>query len=437
VAAGGGGGGGEISDGWGIQSWLDSAGGNRVRVRRTDTDTAYARKLYEDSVTTALAIARRDSVRLDGKQPTGSYGAPYDSASVAGTAHLARNSDSLGSHAPAYFQVAGSYGSPYDSATVSASTHALPDSNTTNPTVISATRFRGALIGNASGSSGSCAGQAATVATIAGLTADTTAGGSARATLAANATNLGGRAAARYDTLPTVLDSTLPLRADGVAARPVGIFYETDFLYRITTNTTTNFPWYSLAISSGTEQPVSGFATHPGIARVFSSTGANSGFYSMVGVTSFLLAGSEVTGCVVRFDTMTASTCYFGFHNATSATRPTNGCFFIISGTTARGYNFATSGDSTASTYGLTKFCWYWLNVRIRSDAGMAYYTIKDSVGALVFSDSLGTKIPTTSGKETGQGIVVTNSGTTAYPLIDLDYMNLRIARKISAGRPN
>ena len=56
-----------------------------------------------------------------------------------------------------------------DSALVSASTYALPDSNNTAPTVISATRFRGALIGNvtgnASGSSGSCTGNAATATT--------------------------------------------------------------------------------------------------------------------------------------------------------------------------------------------------------------------------------------------------------------------------------
>lgn len=89
----------------------------------------------------------RDSVRLDGKQPSGSYGAPYDSA------------------------------------VVSASTHALPDSNPT-VTVVNANRFRGALIGNVTGTADTAvaAGRATKIASngdsakVWGMTTPTTQG---------------------------------------------------------------------------------------------------------------------------------------------------------------------------------------------------------------------------------------------------------------------
>ena len=234
------------------------------------------------------------------------------------------------------------------------------------------------------------------------------------------------------DTLPTVLDSTDYQRADGKAGKRVGIFYETEFGYG-------SFPiWNAGAVASGTAiTTLAGTPQHPAITYYNSSTSANSGYYAATRAAAILLAGSEQTDLVARFDTMTNSTTYFGFHNSVNSTRPTMGCFFLVSGTTARGFNFATTGDSTASTYTLTKLRWYWFNVRIKSDAAWSYFTIKDSVGTLVFSDSLNTKMPTTAGQETGHGVVSTNSGTTAYPLIDLDYMNFCIKRKISAGRPN
>jgi hypothetical protein len=238
-----------------------------------------------------------------------------------------------------------------------------------------------------------------------------------------------------YAALPNPLDSTLPLRADGLAARPVGIFYETDFFWNQNANLQQSFPWGMGSIATGTF----GNTIHPGVGLIKSSTTTNSGYYcsnSAYG-NSLLLAGSEATDLVCRFDTMTASTYYFGFHNASSVTRPTMGCLFIVEGTTARGFNFATTGDSTATTYTLTKLLWYWLNVRINADATWSYFTIRNSVGALVFSDSLGTKMPTAAGQETAHGFVVTNSGTTAYSLMEIDYLNLRIGRKISAGRPN
>jgi hypothetical protein len=122
--------------GWGVEIHDDTAGNNRISVNRTDTDTAYAPFGRPDTIGTR---AWGDGIWL----------------ALAGKAADATKSDS---------------------ALVSASTHALPDSNPT-VTVLNATRGRftdifGALTGKSTTSG----------------TADTTAGGSARATLAANAT---------------------------------------------------------------------------------------------------------------------------------------------------------------------------------------------------------------------------------------------------------
>jgi hypothetical protein len=157
--------------------------------------TRYMAQKAQDTANVGLAWGLRDSVRLDGKLATGGKAADATKS---------------------------------DSALVSASTHALPDSNTTAPTVVSATRFRGAFIGNVTGVADTAIHlrgnkvDTSTVCTGNAASSDTCHGGAARATTAANATNaynadsLGHMAAARRCTTATTPDSTTRLCGDGL-----------------------------------------------------------------------------------------------------------------------------------------------------------------------------------------------------------------------------
>jgi len=246
-----------------------------------------------------------------------------------------------------------------DSALVSASTHALPDSNKTNPTVVSATRFRGAVIGNvtgnASGSSGSCTGQAATVATIAGLTADTTAGGAARATLAANATQLAGHDSTYY--LPGILRT---IEVD-------------DFTAGLTSSTAVgDLGWPT----TGSIAEKAGEANHPGIltlsttaiANAVSSLQRNFMYLTDEGRVSLLmqpLSGSTVMG--FRFgllDTQltleTSKGVYFSFLAESSANWRT---------VTRDGSGITRNTSATAYTPG----SWYLLEI-VKSGTDYLFY---------------------------------------------------------------
>jgi hypothetical protein len=164
---------------------------------------------------TTTRLATMQFVRDSG----GGGAIPYDSAPVAATAHrlTAAYVDWIGSGGASILNKP-PIPAANDSALVSASTHLYPDSNTTNPTCISATRFRGALIGNVTGnvtgSSGSCTGNAGTASNAAQLqTLDTTA-------LKSRSLAVGGTAAnaSQLQTLDTTALKSRSLAVGGTAA---------------------------------------------------------------------------------------------------------------------------------------------------------------------------------------------------------------------------
>jgi len=229
-------------------------------------------------------------------------------------------------------------------------------------------------------------------------------------------------------------DSTLPMRGDGIAARPVGVFVEFEFL---STDAATPAPWFWAALSSGTKTNGAGGSAHPGVGRFSSSASSNSGFMMVTVTNALLLAGGEVADFVFRPESLIGTTIRVGFHDATSVTAPTDGAYLRIVDTLVRGMTMSNStGDSTASQLRIVANRWYWAHLDVVS-ASKFVCTVVDSVGTQVWKDSVLTQIPTGAGRQCGHGFEATNSGTTAYPLVDVDYMNLRIARKISAGRPN
>jgi hypothetical protein len=231
----------------------------------------------------------------------------------------------------------------------------------------------------------------------------------------------------------TAPDSTLSLRADGVAARPVGYFSAGEFDHN--NNNSWMGIWRGVALSSGGNSMVIPTSPqHPGIYSLNSSTSANSGFYFTTWAYAYCLAGSEVADFVIRGESLSGTSAWAGFLDfyAYTGGRPGTGVYYELSGTTLRGFtSTASTRDSTASTYSITKLRWYRLNVTLSSAATRAYFAVYDSVNTRVFYDSVSTQIPTGA---TGHGIAATNSGTTAYPLVDVDYMSIWIPRAL-AGR--
>jgi hypothetical protein len=229
---------------------------------------------------------------------------------------------------------------------------------------------------------------------------------------------------------PLAPDSTVALRADGVAARPVGIFYETDFL---ALNGVPHLPWTVAGRNAGGYAISTGSAVHPGILRTSSSTSANSGAYTVTGGITLLLAGGEVTDIMFRPETLIGSTIRLGILDAVDVNVPVDGVYFDVLDTLLTGKTASnTTKDTTVTSYRVVANTWYWGNIALNANATLATFTLRNgTTGAVLWTDTLSAGIPTSTGRETGHGVVATNANTTAYPLVDVDYMNLWIRRQI------
>jgi hypothetical protein len=79
----------------------------------------------------------------------------------------------------------------------------------------------------------------------------------------------------------------------------------------------------------------------------------------------------------------------------------------------------------TGTTYTFSASSWYRLKIQLNSNATSVTFVIYDDAGNVLWTDSLTTNIPTSSGRETGAGMIGTSSGTTAVDLYHLDLMAL------------
>jgi len=234
-----------------------------------------------------------------------------------------------------------------------------------------------------------------------------------------------------YCGLPNPLDSTQPLRADGTPAQPAGVHEHLEFL------SNSYHPWQGAAVSGGTLVLAVGQPNHPGIKETKSSTNVNSGYYFLLTTNALLLAGSEACQAYIRPITLAGTTIRIGFHNTGSSAAPTDGAYIEIAhvgatdgvalGKTANNANYS----STGTNYTLITNTWYRLLIVLNADATRVNFYIYSEAGALLWTDSLTTNIPTAPGHETGNGIIATNSLTISMPLLDVDYISLDINRAL------
>jgi hypothetical protein len=216
-------------------------------------------------------------------------------------------------------------------------------------------------------------------------------------------------------------------------------FYYTDFLGPAgATTVEPEYPFDLALLNSGTQAKIAGTASHPGILRISSSTTANSGAYIITDATAFLLAGGEVFEVIFspQVSGNTSTTLRMGFHDTTTYSAPVDGAYFEMAagsmniyGKTASNSTYSTTGTS----YALTVGSWYRALVVLNSNATQVNFYLYDESGNQLWTDSLTTNIPTASGRNTGAGVITTNSGTTATVLTYFDYMAVGIiGRKLT-----
>jgi hypothetical protein len=189
-------------------------------------------------------------------------------------------------------------------------------------------------------------------------------------------------------------------------------------------------PFTAVTVASGviTTSNSSGVVTaqHPGVVRFVSSTTTNSGGFIGSNTAQLLLGGGEVFEGVFRLETLALSTFYLGFIDSAASSVSTDGAYVAIdsSGVVTGKTSSNSTRSSTGTTYAASASTWYRLRITVNTTSLVTYQLYNDG-GTLLWSDTLTANIPAASGRETGVGVVATNSGTTAVTLIHMDYMAL------------
>jgi len=184
-----------------------------------------------------------------------------------------------------------------------------------------------------------------------------------------------------------------------------------------------------LAVNSGTATNTNATATvnNLGIARVSSSTTANSGMIARTSGFNFLLKGGEVFTEIINPTTFTNTTHRAGIHDTTSSSDANNGVYFEISTSGVLTFKTADNGTRTtsASLATLVVGTWYKLRITVNETATSVLAELFNLSGTLINSVTQTTNIPNST-RIMNMASITTNSGTTALALLDIDFMSLK-----------
>jgi hypothetical protein len=124
-----------------------------------------------------------------------------------------------------------------------------------------------------------------------------------------------------------------------------------------------------------------------------------------------------------------------GYDDSATSAAPTDGVWLeivgngtgvVISGKTASN----STSSTTSSTYTLAISTWVSATVEINSNASLVTYTLRSEAGAVIWTDTLATNIPTGSSRNTTPHMIGTESTTDAAALMfHLDYACYSINR--------
>jgi hypothetical protein len=196
---------------------------------------------------------------------------------------------------------------------------------------------------------------------------------------------------------------------------------------------------YGFALSSGTSVGQWGSKEHPGLVNIYDSTTANGGFRYMCEDVGLLISGGESTMMIANdFNERTTAKTRFGFHDSLTINGAVvdgawleivgDGTNAVISGKTSNNSTVST----TATTYTITSPpTWYRLSVEVNANATLVTFSlINSSTGAVVWTDTLATNIPTA--RVTGWGLIAGETTTDAAAILcSVDYINFIMNRTL------
>lgn len=156
---------------------------------------------------------------------------------------------------------------------------------------------------------------------------------------------------------------------------------------------------FDQGVFAGATALIASEANHPGIYRITSGAGANTGGAVFVSLNAFFVGG-EFSEFVFRLPNTASAAALLGFFdNATTAIAPVDGAWINITGTTLTGKTSNNSVVSTSGSYTISANTWYHAKVIVNSNATQVDYYLYDSSGVLLWSASLTSNIPTTSAR--------------------------------------
>ena len=204
-------------------------------------------------------------------------------------------------------------------------------------------------------------------------------------------------------------------------------FFATDLLASQTSGGSFD-PFIGAAIVSGTPSAGNAEVDHPGVARLNSSSSANSGYRIYHSDTTLLLGGGEMFECVFNIATLTDTTIRVGFHDCNSSSDATDGCYLEIPSTGVAVFKTANNATRTTSltVHTLSISTWYRVLIYLDATAANATCTIYNMAGAIQGNSRTNSaNIPTGAGRFTGCGIIATdlNTDTVASAIVDVDYL--------------
>jgi hypothetical protein len=215
---------------------------------------------------------------------------------------------------------------------------------------------------------------------------------------------------AQYSTSPT----------DQLSNRLASALLWTDF-----SSSTQAADFTGVSVSSGTLNAGTGTALRPGVARITSAGGANSGYRVESLKTAILISGNEYFIADFSPVTLTNATVRMGICDTQGVADCTDGAYVefaadgVLSGKTADNGTRSTSGTS----YTVAAPNWYRIVIQVQSSASSVSYRLYNASGALVWSSLLTTNIPIAAGRETGPMVVATESVGGTQGILDMDLM--------------
>lgn len=123
-----------------------------------------------------------------------------------------------------------------------------------------------------------------------------------------------------------------------------------------------------------------------------------------------------------------------GFHDSTSSSDPTDGVYLQYDAVTGvlqartRNNNVQTIAGTT---FALANNTWVTAVIEVVSPT-QAVFTVFSEAGAQLWQETITTNIPTAAGRETGAGVIATESTTdAAADIVHLDYLQVTIERNL------